>query len=305
MLSTRTKFFPRIFKLNNKIYVNEKYDLHLQKQSQKIPLAYMYTLHTFKKVASNTINSIDYSTNAVEIPPPPPKESEVFGSLGGLQYEKIDLDPDELKEEERLKNIRARVPRKHKPSLGEYAGMIKKFVQRGDLKRAEAVMSQCKKNNDKPTPYMYTLLINAFAIHGDLLKCYKYYSEMKSRKYKICENVFTSLFNACANSPDSSKAVAYLDRVKEYMEKIDCPMNHAHYNVIVKALGRHRKFDEAQRLVQTMLDNKMKIGISTLNSLMYAANSNVESGLKDIFHIWQLMRKLKVIIINIYFILTF
>lgn len=286
----KPRYFPKIVKLMNKIHSNERYNFHLQNQNLT-PLAYIYTLNKFQKESVHKSSLHHYST--IEIPPPPPPESDVFGSLGGLKYENVDLDPEELKEEIRLQNVRANVPRKLKPSRGEYAAIIKKYVERGDLKRAEEVMHLCKRNNDKPTPYMYTLLIRAFAVQGDLQKVYKYYSEMKSRQFKISENVFTSLFNACANSPDS-KALVYLERVKEYMAKIDCPMNHAHYNVIVKALGRHGKFDEARRLVQTMMDNKLKIGVSTLNSLMYAANSNIESGLKDVLHIWQLMRKLKV-----------
>ncbi|KAJ8687748.1 hypothetical protein QAD02_023542 [Eretmocerus hayati] len=237
------------------------------------------------------------SSSTIEVPPaaqPVIKDCDEFGTLGGLQYEKIPLDEDEAEEEERLKNVRTRVPRKFKPSTGQYVSMIKHYLEKGDLKSAEEVMNQCKMNKDKPNPYMYTLMIRAYALQGDIIKCYKYFNGMKSRGYEIKQNVYTSLFNACGNFPESNKALDYINRVKSHMENNKCPMNHAHYNVLVKAYGRHYRLDKANELVQVMIDKKMKIGISTINSLMYAANSDVESGLKHVLYYWHLMRKKKI-----------
>lgn len=235
--------------------------------------------------------------------PPPADNADEFGLLGGIKYEKVDLDAEELEEEERLKEIRIEIPRKQKPSLGQYAKMIATLVgEKGDLEGAEQVIELCKRNRDKPTDYMYTLLIKAFAMHGNVKKCYHYYNQMKVRQYKIKGNVYTSLLDACANSPDSEKAMRYLDRVKIEMTKQDYPVNHFHYNVLIKAYGRHNKLEEANKILQAMLEKKMKIGISTICSLMYAANSNSESGLKHVVRIWQLMRKLKVQHCNLVFL---
>ena len=70
---------------------------------------------------------------------------------------------------------------------------------------------------------------------------------------------------------------------------------------MVKAYGRHFKLDKAYQIADMMRENNMKIGISTINSLMYAAISDKESGLKHVIKTWQLMRKLTVCIIFLYY----
>jgi pentatricopeptide repeat protein len=250
----------------------------------------------------SSISHLRYSKTALELPPPNPEStnkvstSDIFGELGGLKYEKVELDEEELREEEREKNIGEQVPRKFKPRPGDYAKMVKNLVIKGDLTLAEEVIKLCIRNRDKPNPYLYSLIINAFAMQGDIQKCYKYYSDMKLRHFKIKRNIYTSLFNACANSPNSEKALNYLERVRNYMKKNEVPLNHAHYNVLVKAYGRHNQFKKAEKLVQYMIDNKLKIGISTLNSLMYAANTDTANGLCHIYSIWQFMRQQRVCI---------
>ncbi|XP_058792603.1 pentatricopeptide repeat-containing protein 1, mitochondrial [Phymastichus coffea] len=307
-LSSSTNFMNFI----SKTYSYFKYDLSMKSYSV---LAHIHTLkkNNLKTPVYCALSNIKYdsvfniftSTYLNDAPKPieyPPLTSmplnaeidEEFGLLGRMKYEKVGLDSEELKEEKRLKEINVKIPRKLKPSAGQYAEMIKNHVAKGDLELAEYVIVKCKQNKDKPTSYMFTLLIKAFAMQGDIKKCYQYYSQMKCRHYKIKGNVYTSLLDACANSPDSEKALNYLQRVKIDMIKTSYPINQVHYNVLIKAYGKHHKLDEANKLLQKMLDNNMKIGISTLCSLMYAANSNTESGLKYVVRIWQLMRKLKV-----------
>ncbi|OXU22803.1 hypothetical protein TSAR_004607 [Trichomalopsis sarcophagae] len=307
MMSTKFGFYSRIIKLATKTYSHSKYDFKLQNSSH-LPLACIYTLRkssqkthilsTTNDAQSQVSPSLKYSTKPIQVPPlmpePPPPETDVFGSLGGLKYEKVELDEEELKEEERLKNIHGKVPRKFKPTPGQYAKMIKTYVEKGDLKSAEEVIEECKRNRDKPTDYMFSLLIRTFAIQGDIKKCYKYFSEMKARQYKIKPNVFTSLFNACANSPESDKALNYLERVQSYMNYKNVPLGHAHYNCLVKAYGRHNKLEMSYKILEEMMQKKLKIGISTINSLMYAANSDKESGLKHVLRIWQMMRHQRV-----------
>ena len=309
MLTTKFGSCPKIIKLAASGY---DYGKHYQ---ICLPIFRLYSLKNVfcnshvcaltKGINENGNNSVfnfsqtkilRYSTKPLEVPPPPPEETEVFGTLGGLKYEKVDLDKEELEEEERSKHI-GQVPRKFKPSPGQYAQMIKNYLGKGDLNSAEEVINECKRNRDKPTDYMYTLLIRAFAVQGNIQKCFEYYSTMRARRYKIKNNTYTSLFNACANSPDSEKALNYLERIREHMDKKELKLNKTHYNVLVKAYGRHNKLEEASNLIKIMKENKFPIGISTINSLMYAANSNTESGLKHILHIWQLMRSLRVSII--------
>ncbi|XP_014206763.1 pentatricopeptide repeat-containing protein 1, mitochondrial [Copidosoma floridanum] len=242
----------------------------------------------------NQICCLKYSTEEIPPLPPPLPKSDVFGAMGGLKYEAVALDTDEKKEEERLKTLGGRVPRKLKPSPGQYADMMKAYMDKGDFESAEKIILECRKNYDKPTPYMFTLIIRGLAMQGNVKGCYKYFAQMKAAKHKIKGNVYTSLFNACANSPNSDKALIYLEKIKDYMMNQKEPMNHAHYNALVKAYGQHDEYEKALKLFQQMMDKKMKIGISTLNSLMFAANSNKESGLKHVLHVWQLMRKLRV-----------
>ncbi|XP_011499138.1 PREDICTED: pentatricopeptide repeat-containing protein 1, mitochondrial [Ceratosolen solmsi marchali] len=270
----------------------------LQNQTRKI------CFYTFKNNVNNnlvfkilSINYLKYSRTALELPPPVPEtietlpEVDTFGNIGGLKYERVELDAEELEEEERVKNVPGQVPRKYKPRSGDYIKMIKNHIIKGEINLAEEVIQLCIRNRDKPDRYMYTLIINAFAIQGDIKQCYKYYTDMKLHKLKMKENIYTSLFNACANSSNSEKALYYLEKIKDYMKKSGTPMNHAHYNVLVKAYGRHNEFKKSEKLVQYMIDHNLKIGISTLNSLMYAANTNTATGLGQIISIWQFMRQ--------------
>lgn len=305
MLSTKLNSYPRIIKLASK---TRKCEFNLQNTGHT-QLACIYTIsknHEETTVLNTTSNLHykpwvkvlpNYSTQSmepIEIPPPKPpssKEADVFGTMGGLKYEAVELDADELKEEERLKILGGRVPRKFKPSAGQYADMIKTYLSKGDLHSAEEVIMECKRNNDTPTPYMFTLLINAFAQHGDVKKCFQYFGHMKNRKDKIGSNIYTSLLNACANAPESDKVLRYLERIRDHMKQNEVELNHAHYNVLVKAYGRQKQLEEAYKFLDEMEERKLKIGISTINSLMYAANSNIESGLKHVMQLWQMMRK--------------
>ncbi|KAL7291152.1 hypothetical protein TKK_0015069 [Trichogramma kaykai] len=219
-------------------------------------------------------------------------EKKLFGNLGGLLYERVELDADELKEDERLKDVGRVVPRNKKPTPGQYADLIKEYVNKGDLDSAEKVIALCKENKDKPTEYMYTLLLKAFADQGDIKTCYRLYTEMKSRKMSIRLNTYTSLLNACANSTERDKALQYLKKIRDYMGESNFKFNNANYNVLVKAYGRHGELDEAYKIVHHMIEKNLPIGITTFNSLMYAVNSDSKSGLGHIVKIWQMMKKL-------------
>ncbi|CAB0040291.1 unnamed protein product [Trichogramma brassicae] len=63
-------------------------------------------------------------------------EKKLFGNLGGLLYERVELDADELKEDERLKDVGRVVPRNKKPTPGQYADMIK------DIRCPEKIISK-------------------------------------------------------------------------------------------------------------------------------------------------------------------
>ncbi|KAK0163369.1 hypothetical protein PV327_007057 [Microctonus hyperodae] len=222
-----------------------------------------------------------------------PVDPDVFGDISGNEYEKVELDDDEKKAEDFARE-ESRIPRRLKPSSGQYAKIISDHIAKGDLNSAIQVLELVKKNRDKPTTYMYTLLLRGYAVQGNLKKCYKLYNDMKKRALKQNAATYTSIFNACANSSDKEMAIEILNNVRQELLQKNIPLNETHYNVMIKAYGKHNYLLEAFQLVDEMVDKRMATDEKTFNSLLYASISDKSSGLKYALIVWHMMHQRRI-----------
>lgn len=198
---------------------------------------------------------------------------------------------DELeKKEEEFQDREIRVPRRLKPSLGQYAKMIKSSVSKNDLNSALNVLDLIKKNRDKPTMYLYNLLLRGFAVQGDVKKCFSLYNKAKGHGLEPNAATYTSLFNVCAESKDSELALDYLKNLRQKLYEQQFPLNDTHYNVMIKAYSWHNQTFEAFQLVDEMRDKHLPIGESTYNALLHGAIAHKEGGLRYALIVWHLMR---------------
>lgn len=222
-----------------------------------------------------------------------PKEPDSFGDIAGNKHERQELDEDEKEIEEFDKNEHP-VPRRFKPRPSQYAKMIEEHRNRGDMDAAMKVLDLVKENRDKPTYFMYNLLIKGFADQGNIRMCLKLFTMMKKKGLKINGATYTSVLNACANSNDSQKAINAVDNIRlEFIQK-SVVLNEAHYNVMIKAYGKHKRLVEAFSLVDEMIDKKIRVGEGTFNSLMFAAITDKENGLKHSLTVWHLMNRWRI-----------
>ncbi|KAG5326608.1 PTCD1 protein, partial [Pseudoatta argentina] len=218
-----------------------------------------------------------------------PRSANVFGDISGRKFERIPMDERE-QEEEKFQDTEARVPRRLKPSLGQYAKMIKLHISKNDLNSALQVLDLMKENRDKPTMYLYNLLLYGLAKQGDVKQCFSLYN--KAKKYGLQPNAatYTSLFNACALSDNSEIALEHLNRLRKSLYERQFPLNDAHYNVMVKAYSWHGQIVKAFQLADEMRDRRIPIGEITYNSLFHGAISDKEAGLRHALIVWHLMR---------------
>ncbi|EGI62120.1 Pentatricopeptide repeat-containing protein 1 [Acromyrmex echinatior] len=218
-----------------------------------------------------------------------PRSANVFGDISGRKFERIPMDERE-QEEEKFQDTEARVPRRLKPSLGQYAKMIKSHISKNDLNSALQVLDLMKENRDKPTMYLYNLLLYGLAKQGDVKQCFSLYN--KAKKYGLQPNAatYTSLFNACALSDNSEVALEHLNRLRKSLYERQFSLNDAHYNVMVKAYSWHGQIVKAFQLADEMRDRRIPIGEITYNSLFHGAISDKEAGLRHALIVWHLMR---------------
>ncbi|KAG5329385.1 PTCD1 protein, partial [Acromyrmex heyeri] len=218
-----------------------------------------------------------------------PRSANIFGDISGRKFERIPMDERE-QEEEKFQDTEARVPRRLKPSLGQYAKMIKSHISKNDLNSALQVLDLMKENRDKPTMYLYNLLLYGLAKQGDVKQCFSLYN--KAKKYGLQPNAatYTSLFNACALSDNSEVALEHLNRLRKSLYERQFPLNDAHYNVMVKAYSWHGQIVKAFQLADEMRDRRIPIGEITYNSLFHGAISDKEAGLRHALIVWHLMR---------------
>ncbi|XP_012219587.2 pentatricopeptide repeat-containing protein 1, mitochondrial-like [Linepithema humile] len=222
-----------------------------------------------------------------------PKTANIFGDISGRKFERVEMDKLE-KEEEKFQDTEARVPRRLKPSLGQYAKMINFYISKNDLNSALSVLDLIKKNRDKPTMYIYNLLLRGYAMQGDIKQCISLYNKAKKRGLEPTAATYTSLFNVCAESKNSELALDYLKNLRQSLYEKQFPLNETHYNVMVKAYSWHNQTVEAFQLVDEMKDKRLPIGESTYNSLLHGAIAHKEAGLRHALIVWHLMRSWKI-----------
>lgn len=218
-----------------------------------------------------------------------PKAPNVFGDISGRKFERFQMDEIEQKEEN-FQDTEARVPRRLKPSLGQYAKMIKLHVSKNDLNSALNVLDLVKKNRDKPTAHLYNLLLRGFAMQGDIKQSFRLYNKMKRHGLEPNAATYTSLINACAESKNTELALRHLKILRQSFYEKQIPLNETHYNVMVKAYSWHNQTAEAFQMVDEMRDKRLPIGESTYNSLLHGAIAHKEAGLRHALIVWHLMR---------------
>ncbi|XP_018044242.1 PREDICTED: pentatricopeptide repeat-containing protein 1, mitochondrial isoform X2 [Atta colombica] len=218
-----------------------------------------------------------------------PRSANVFGDISGRKFERIPMNEREQKEE-KFQDTEAHVPRRLKPSLGQYAKMIKSHISKNDLNSALQVLDLMKENRDKPTMYLYNLLLYGLAKQGDIKQCFSLYN--KAKKYGLQPNAatYTSLFNACALSDNSEVALKHLNRLRKSLYEWQFLLNDAHYNVMVKAYSWHGQIVKAFQLADEMRDRRIPIGEITYNSLFHGAISDKKAGMRHALIVWHLMR---------------
>lgn len=198
------------------------------------------------------------------------------------------MDEQEEKEE-RFQDTEGTVPRRLKPSPGQYAKMIKSHISKKDPNSALKVLDLVKENRDKPTMYMYNLILRAFAIQGDIKKCYKLFITAKKHQLQPNSPTYVSLLNACAFCENSEVALEYLNKLRQSLYEQQFPLNETHYNVMIKAYSLHNQILEAFQLADEMRDKRIPIEESTYNSLLHAAISDKKAGLRHALIVWHLM----------------
>lgn len=222
-----------------------------------------------------------------------PKEVDVFGDIGYNKSDKVEMDEEEVEEETYQDNI-AKIPRRLKPSVGQYVNKIKSHISNGDLLSALDVLTSVRKNRDKPTNFMYNLLIRAYALQGDIKQCFSLYNKMKKDHLKPNDATYTSLFNACAESNNKSVALEQLNNLRLNLYETGYLMNETHYNTLIKVYSRHNCIVEAFEVVDEMRDKRLPIKEITFNSLLNAAISDKQAGMRHALIIWHLMKMYRI-----------
>ncbi|XP_020290829.1 pentatricopeptide repeat-containing protein 1, mitochondrial [Pseudomyrmex gracilis] len=218
-----------------------------------------------------------------------PRSANIFGDISGRKFEHFEMDEQE-EEEEKFQDSEGTVPRRLKPSPGQYAKMIKSHISKKDPNSALKVFDLMKENRDKPTMYMYNLILRAFAMQGDIKKCYKLFVTAKKHQLQPNSPTFVSLLNACAFCEDSEVALEYLNKLRQLLYEQQFPLNQTHYNVMIKAYSWHNQILEAFQLADEMRDKRIPIEEITYNSLFHAAISDKKAGLRHALIVWHLMR---------------
>lgn len=197
------------------------------------------------------------------------------------------MDEGEQKEEN-FQDTEGCIPRRLKPSIGQYAKMIKSQISRNDLNSALKVLDLMKENRDKPTLYLYNLLLYSFAKQGDIKRCFSLYNKAKKCGLKPNAATYTSLLNACALADKNATALEHLNNLRKLLYE-QFPLNETHYNVMIKAYSWHGQIVEAFKLADEMRDRRIPIEESTFNSLFHGAISDKKAGLHHALILWHLM----------------
>ncbi|XP_066603550.1 pentatricopeptide repeat-containing protein 1, mitochondrial [Prorops nasuta] len=222
-----------------------------------------------------------------------PKDPDRFGDYAHINYEEAEMDEKELKEEVFREN-EVRTPRWKRLSPGQYGQLIKTHISKKDLNAAIEVLSLIKENRDKPTTYMFNLLIRAYSLQGDLKMCFKLYNKIK--EYALVPNAatYTSLFNVCANAEDKMLALMKLDNLRRYLYQKNIILNDTNYHAMIKAYSRHNETLRAFEIADEMRENRIEFTDITYNSLLNAAISDKEAGLKFALYVWHTMLRSKI-----------
>ncbi|XP_075978595.1 pentatricopeptide repeat-containing protein 1, mitochondrial [Anticarsia gemmatalis] len=222
------------------------------------------------------------------------EDPDNFGTLSKTAHTQIeDLeDEDDVKEEQFLQKVPLA---SKKLTTKQYADLIKQYLKHKRLKEAIDVLEvrMLKDDRVKPVNYIYNILIGACADVGYTKKAFKLYNDMKRRSLKPSGDTYTCLFNACANSPWQVDGLKNATHLREIMIEKGIEPNLTNYNAMIKAFGWCGDLSTAFKLVDEMVQKKIKIRIHTLNHLLHACISDKTNGLRHALIVWRKMLKLR------------
>ncbi|XP_060818537.1 pentatricopeptide repeat-containing protein 1, mitochondrial [Bombus pascuorum] len=219
------------------------------------------------------------------------EDINTFGNLSYENYEKIELDKAEKRENKFAEKVIS--PKRQRLSYREYFSLIKSHLHSKNLKLALNVLDIMKENGNKPNLYIYRLLLSGFAKQGDVEQCFKLFKKIKEMGLTPNVNVYTSLLQACAETNDTQKALDRLSFLREYFYKRNIDLSNIHYATLIKAYSRHNQMLTAFEIADEAKDK----GIFTqdiIAALFHAVINDKESGLKHGLVLWHKMRISKI-----------
>lgn len=201
-------------------------------------------------------------------------------------------DEDDIKEEKYVQN--QPLP-SQRLTTKQYADLIKQYIKHKRLKEAIDVLEvkMLKEDRVKPVNYIYNILIGACADVGYTKKAFKLYNEMKRRALKPTGDTYTCLFNACANSPWAAYGLKNAHHLKALMIEKGFEPNLTNYNAMIKAFGWCGDLPTAFKIVDEMMQKKIKIRVHTFNHLLHACISDKSNGLHHALIVWRKMLKMR------------
>ncbi|KAK9305996.1 hypothetical protein QLX08_003221 [Tetragonisca angustula] len=219
-----------------------------------------------------------------------PKKSNVFGDLSYDDYERIEMDEAEKREEKFMENV---LSKRQRFTHIHYVKLIKSHLRDKNLQLALNVLTVMKENRDKPDLYIYRLLISAFAQQGDVKQCFKLFKKLKERGFIPTSTVYSSLMHACAESKDTKTALKYLTFLREhfYVKKIN--LTDINYAAFIRAYNQHKQTLTAFEIADEAKDK----GIYTqdiIAALFNGVINDTENGLKHCLVLWHKMKVSKV-----------
>ncbi|CAK1556125.1 unnamed protein product [Leptosia nina] len=191
------------------------------------------------------------------------EDPDIFGTLSNrsiITDDKLE-DEGDIQEENFLTN---RPLKSQQFSTKQYADIIKQYLNNKRLKEALDILEvrMLKEDQVKPENYIYNILIGGCA-------------------------------DSCINSPFKENGLKLARNLRNLMIEKGIEPNLTNYNVMIKAFGRCGDLPMAFKLIDEMIEKKIKIRVHTLNHLLHACISDKESGLRHALIVWRKMLKLR------------
>ncbi|KAK3929850.1 Pentatricopeptide repeat-containing protein 1, mitochondrial [Frankliniella fusca] len=172
-----------------------------------------------------------------------------------------------------------------------YADQIKKLLRQRRFADALDVLqvTMLKEHRVKPEYYIYSILIAYCGTTGYSKMAFQLYNDMKKRGLPVKSSVYTSLFNSYANSPYPSDGLKRTRHLFSLMNEKGIHINQITCHAIIKAFARCGSVEESFKLVDYMMDKKMRITKETMSFLFQACVSDKTAGFRHALLVYKKM----------------